>query len=571
MTPKSPDTSMDAWLTTLIWCVLMAPALVLRPLLPIDETRYITVAWEMWSNGNFMVPTLNGEIYSHKPPFLFWFMDLGWTLFGTSEVSARLVAPLFGLGSLWLTAKLARELWPDASEDVRACRAMMAPMMLVTGVYWAVFSTMTMFDMLVTFAAVLAVLGSVKAWKGFATGCGFWRGILIAGLGIGIGGLAKGPAILVHTLPLALAAPLWGPHTVHGRGQTAWKTWYLGVFFTVLVGVAITLMWAIPAAIIGGAEYRDAIFIKQSADRMVKSFAHRRPFYWFAVVLPLLLLPWTLWPRLWKGIGARAAWREHRGLRAAWCDGGVRVLLIWAGASFVIFSAISGKQPHYLLPVFPALALFAAFLLTHGDAQDRHASEHGHRVPVLFLGGLMLVLLVGLLGKDVLEPLLKKPLPAWSDAAQPLWLVPALILAASAALTRAHSPRAETRLIALTVASVMVFVHMSAAPALDLAYNLEPAARQVKAYQDQGRPVAYVGKYHGEFQFMGRLTQPLSTMRTLKDGQDWAKSNATGVVIATLRERDVPASPLPIYLQAYRGKVLVMWDAKTFKIPAQSQ
>ena len=555
---------MDAWLTTLIWCALMASALILRPLLPIDETRYITVAWEMWSSGDFWVPTLNGEMYSHKPPFLFWFMNLGWSILGASEVWARLVAPMFGVGALWLTAKLARELWPGVPEDVQTSRAMMAPMMLVTGVYWTVFSTMTMFDMLVTFAAVLALLGYVKAWKGFATGRGFWTGVFIAGLGIGIGGLAKGPAILVHTLPVALAAPLWGPFTVHGRGPAAWKTWYLGVFVTVIIGLVMTLAWAVPAAIIGGKEYSDAIFIKQSADRMVKSFAHRRPFYWFAMVLPLLVLPWSLWPRLWKGVGARTAWREHRGLRQAWCDGGVRFLLIWSGASFVIFSAISGKQPHYLLPIFPALALFAAFLLTAGDDQDRHPSERGHRVPVLFLGGLVLVLLVGLLGQDVIEPFLKKPLPVWTDAAQPLWLIPALILAVAAAFTRAQNPQAETRLIAVTVASIMVFLHMSAAPALDLAYNLEPAARQVKAYQDAGRPVAYVGKYHGEFQFLGRITQPLTTLATLEEGHAWAKSNRTGIVVSTVRERDVPAKPLPLYIQPYRGKVLVMWDAGSF-------
>jgi len=548
----------------LIWCALVASALFLRPLLPIDETRYMSVAWEMWTHNAFVVPTLNGEIYSQKPPFLFWLMHLGWSVFGVSEIWARLVPPLFGLGALGLTAKLARELWPEASEEVRTTRARIAPMILVTGVYWAVFSTMTMFDMLLTFASVLAILGYVKAWKGFVSGQGFWFGILLAGLGIGLGGLTKGPAILVHTLPIALAAPLWGPHMAQGRGKNAWKKWYLGVFATVIIGVGITLAWAIPAAIVGGAEYRDAIFIKQSAGRMVKSFAHRRPFYWFAMVLPLLLLPWTLWPRLWTGIGGRTAWRERRGLRAAWSNGGARLVLIWAGASFVIFSAISGKQPHYLLPVFPALALFAAYLLTL-DKDDAHPlPTHGHRVPVLMLGTLVLILLGGLWGKGLIAPFLKHPIPDWIDSAQPLWLVAALIFTGIAAFKPARSPRAEVRLIALTVAGVMVFIHLSIAPALDLAYNLKPAARQIKAYQDQGRPVAYIGKYHGEFQFLGKLTQPLIPVHKLKDGRAWAKDHPNGVVVMALRESTVSALPTPLYRQAYRGQVLLMWDAGAF-------
>ena len=35
--------------------------LALRAPLPVDETRYLTVAWEMWSSGHFAVPTLNRD------------------------------------------------------------------------------------------------------------------------------------------------------------------------------------------------------------------------------------------------------------------------------------------------------------------------------------------------------------------------------------------------------------------------------------------------------------------------------------------------------------------------------
>ena len=428
----------------------MGAALLMRPLLPIDETRYITVAWEMWTNDNFLVPHLNGELYSHKPPLLFWLMKLGWMVFGVSETWARLVAPLFGLASLWLTVKLAREIWPNLDAGVLSTRAMLAPLMMVSGLYWTVFSTMTMFDMMLTAATLIAVLGYVKAWKGFVAGKGFWLGILIAGAGIGLGGLTKGPAILVHTLPIALLVPLWGPHLTGARGDASWGKWYGGVGVSLVLGVAIALCWAIPAAIVGGPEYRDAIFIKQSADRMVKSFAHRRPFYWFAWVLPLMLLPWTLWPRLWRGIGAHRAWREGRGLRAGLNDGAVRLLLLWAGSSIVIFSAISGKQPHYLLPIFPALALFAAYVLTQPTTAPSKGG-HGHRVPVLLLGTIATLTMVAIVGREIFEPLLSKPLPEWIHAAQGWWLAPAVVVAGVAAMLRTHTPRDEVRMIAATM------------------------------------------------------------------------------------------------------------------------
>jgi len=554
----------DAWLITLIWIAIMGAALLLRPLLPIDETRYVTVAWEMWTGDNFLIPHLNGEIYTHKPPLLFWLIKLGWLAFGVSETWARLVAPAFGLAALWLTYKLAHELWPEARADQLATRALTAPLLMVSGLYWTVFSTMTMFDMMLTAATLVAVLGFVKAWKGFVSGRGFWTGMLLAGVGMGLGGLAKGPAVLVHTLPVALSAPLWGPALVSRDAAGGWGKWYAGVLASVVAGLAVAALWVVPAVIEGGPAYRDAILIKQSAGRMTQSFAHRRPFFWFVWVLPLMLLPWTLWPRLWRGVGFVAAWREKRGLRATWDDGAVRLLLIWAGASFVIFSAISGKQPHYLLPVFPALTLFAGVLLTRPGSGDAHPKGRGHLVPALLLCFVSAVLLGGLLARGLIEPMLKKPLPDWVGAAEPLWLVPALILAVAAAWMKCRDPRAEARLIAVTVASVIMFVHMAAAPAFTLAYDLEPSAKAVKAYQDAGRPVAYVGKYHGEFQFLGRLTRPVVELNNFEDGQAWAREHPEGVVIATVRPEDIPQDRPPLEARPYRGKVMAMWNAADF-------
>ena len=45
---------------SLVWSLLLATvlsavALLSRPLLPIDETRYLTVAWESHQEGNHLV------------------------------------------------------------------------------------------------------------------------------------------------------------------------------------------------------------------------------------------------------------------------------------------------------------------------------------------------------------------------------------------------------------------------------------------------------------------------------------------------------------------------------------
>ncbi|HBC07693.1 MAG TPA: hypothetical protein DC046_08945, partial [Rhodospirillaceae bacterium] len=126
-----------------LWGLLIVVTLTVRPLLPVDETRYLAVAWEMWQRGDFLVPYLNGEPYSHKPPLLFWGMHLGWALFGVNDWWPRLVAPLFGLAALLGTWWLGRLLWPDRAEAGAVAAAL-----ALGALFWTLFTTMTMFDML---------------------------------------------------------------------------------------------------------------------------------------------------------------------------------------------------------------------------------------------------------------------------------------------------------------------------------------------------------------------------------------------------------------------------------------
>ncbi len=329
---------------TLLWAILVITGLTLRPLLPVDETRYASVAWEMWLHGDYLVPHLNGETYSHKPPLLFWLMNASWLLFGVNDWTHRLIAPLFGLASLFLTSRIAERLWPDSQATVAA------PLLLLAGIFWATFSTLTMFDMMVATWTLVGMLGLIEAWRGRSD-----LGWTLFALAIGLGVLSKGPVILVFLLPCALAAPYW---TKGAKPAGTWGAWYLKILLATLAGVAIALAWAIPAGISGGEAYRNAIFWGQSAGRVVDSFAHRKPIYWYLAILPPMLLPWLLWPSFW-----RAVWRGLTNLRqrsGGVADHGTRLIAIWVGVPFVIFSLVSGKAPHYLLPFLPAIAIAAA-------------------------------------------------------------------------------------------------------------------------------------------------------------------------------------------------------------------
>ena len=513
------------WAIWIVWLALLAGvALASRPALPLDETRYLSVAWEMWLRGDFLVPFKNGEPYSHKPPLLFWLIHAGWWVAGVSDWWPRLISPLLALAGTWMTWRLARRLWPASTET-----AHLAPLVLLSSLLWLLYAQALFFDVLI---AICALVGLTAVVEAALTGRrGWW---VVFGLGVGLGVLAKGPAILVHLLPAALLAPWW---LRHARRPFTWSGWYGGVGLGLLLGVAIALAWAIPAGLSGGEEYRNAIFWGQTADRMVQSFAHRRPAWWYLAALPLFLFPWLLWPRLLGQLG--------RTLRTEWRDLGLRFALVWFLGGLIIFSAISGKQPHYLLPELPAAALLL------GHALARHPARSRPWLPALALIALGLGMsYVALALGDTKGTLgVIAGLPAWSGVG--------FVVAGLLALSKpGHPPRmAWAGLLAL--AWLLIAVLRPLAPAYDVA----PMAGEIARYQAQGRPVANEGKYHAQYQFAGRLRQPLEALYAHQLA-DWLESRPGGVAVVYLRRGEDPKPYQALFSHAYRGGTSLLIDRR---------
>ncbi len=490
-----------------LWAFLMAVSLFSRSYIPIDETRYVTVAWNMWLRGDFLVPFLNGEAYSHKPPLLFWMMQLGWAAFGVNDWWPRLVPAFFALGGVFLSARLAELLWPMQDAVAR-----MASVILFGSLLWMVFATATMFDMMVAFFTLLGMLGILVAWRGQAM-----KGWGIVGLAIGLGLLAKGPTILLQILPAAVLAPWWT------RGAAmAWRRWYLGMLGALLLGAVIALAWAIPAGIRGGEVYQHAIFWGQTADRMVKSFAHQRPFWWYFPLLPVMLFPWLLWGGIWRALGQ---------LRSRLDDTGVRFCLAWALPVFLAFCFISGKQVHYLLPIFPAFALLAACGLGALETPPGRMARLGVGIVIMLVGAGVLAL------------------PYWAaHASVPEWLgrIPAwagIVLLISGGAFIAWRPMEVERQVWLAAAASLVMVlglHFAVIRTAGPAYDIRPISAKIKALQDAGVPLANVGKYHGQYQFAGRLERSIEQTQ-VGHLQAWFDAHPNGrVIFYPEGDRDMP-------------------------------
>ena len=520
-----------------LWVLVVAIAIFYRPLLPVDETRYLSVAWDMWVTEKFLVPSLNGSVYSHKPPLLFWLIHVGWYLFEVNDWWPRVIAPIFGLGCLFLTRQLALVLWPG-QERV----SLMAPLILFSCLFWTLFSTLTMFDLIQAFFALMALLGIVIAWRENSI-----FGFLLLGVGIGLGGLAKGPAILVHVMPAALLAPIWGAKILQERSADLLIRWYVKIMFSVILGLGIVLLWAIPAGHFGGPEYREAIFWGQTAGRITKSFAHERPFWWYLPIFPLLILPWCVWPIFWKGIFA-----NFKGLSL---DAGSIFCVIWFVGSFLIFSMISGKQLHYLLPIFPAFALIGANGLSKIDRLGENLLERA-----------LLPCFYGVLGFLVL---LLPNLPIFMNKV--IWVSKlnfeyGLVIGIMGFWLYKRTKRHISSLvmeISIGSAIVVVCAHLILSDVLFNFYNLQPLANKLSVLQKQGYAIANFGKYHGQYNFLGRLKKPITVIGLLKTQKmEFLKNAPNGKIVAYYRSP--PKKVKPIFTQNFRQMTVVIWDAREF-------
>ena len=515
-----------------LWLVVALIAIFQHGPMPIFSTRALSVAWEMWHGGHFLVPYLNGEPYSDKAPLLFWLIHLGWAVGGVGDVWPRLLEVLIGAVELVLAAALARRLFPDRPWIGRA-----TPWLLMAFGYGFLFGLQIMYEVLLAACVLGALLALTPGPRRQAP-----RFALFA-LAVGLGLLTKGPVMLLHVLFPWLLGPLWNDWARRER-----RRWYVGGALALLVGLAMLLAWALPAAWAGGPAYRDQLLFHQTAGRVVDAFAHAKPFWWYLPLLPVLIFPFALWPRLWIALGA---------LRRPF-DPGMRFLFAWLAPVVLVFSLISGKQLYYLLPEYAGFALLLAAALAQLHRQ------HGGLRRGAWLGpwplalinlalALALILLPGLVGKgEVHTPMLvaMAPISAYFGA---VYLLLGLVLFVRG--------RGEVVRIACTGVIGAVTANGLFSMALWPAFNLQPAADVLAQAQARGQPIANLESYDGQFHFLGRLTQPIQPLHTGPELQSWVAAHPNGLIITYPESLTPTTMHDAVYTQPFRGVWMAIWSA----------
>jgi 4-amino-4-deoxy-L-arabinose transferase-like glycosyltransferase len=534
-------------LRALLWWLPLYLAVALiaiftTPPVPLHSTRALAVAWDMWVNHQFLVPHINGAPYAQKAPLLFWLIHAGWAVFGVNDIWPRVLMVLIGAVQLILAQVLARRLFPE-----RAWVARSTPWLLLALAFGFLYGLQIMYDGLmavwVLAAALCLVPGRQRAaphWPGFA-------------LCIGLGLLTKGPVMLVHTAPVWLLGPWWCAHAREHRVR-----WYGFGALALLGGCAILAAWVLPAIHASGDAYAHHLVYQQTSGRVVDAFIHQRPFWWYVPWLGVLLFPFVLWPRMWAGVFA---------LRRPLAPG-LRMLLAWLVPAFVIFSAFSGKQSYYFVPELPAAAIAMAAAITRLRARaNAHARSAWLGAWPLALGSFALAAL-----------LLALPVLTTGGHLSNHWLrdcaavsAPFGVLYLLLGLFVLLPGRGELRRIAGASLIGSAAAYALFALAFTPAFDMRPAAHLLARAETSGHAIGNMGDYDGQFEFMGRMTRPITDLYGQQALQDFAAKHPKALVITYpdfLTAADLRYARL---VQPYRGVWLAIWDAPTLALLRRGQ
>jgi hypothetical protein len=323
-------------------CLLFLPALGRRDLWNPDEARYAEVAREMRATGEYLLPHLNGRLYTQKPPLLFWSMALASAPFGrVTETAARLPSALAAIAALLLTFRIAERLVSRRAAWLAALAFGTSGTILWQGRFGQI-------DMLLGALVALAVWFWVRAWTEE-------RPVLMLGFfaSAGLATIAKGP---VGLLPPLLGILLFLIATKRARLIPK-----LRIGRGLAVYAAVVLAWLVPAALRGGSSYLQQIAFKQTVTRYAEPWHHFQPPWYYLTTIPADFFPWTfLLPTALVLGWRRLAGRERDGFLFG---------LSWVVATLLFFSVSPAKRSVYMLTMYPGLALVV------GAALDRLAAE----------------------------------------------------------------------------------------------------------------------------------------------------------------------------------------------------
>jgi len=334
-------------LVSLLCLILYVPGLAAIPPLDRDEARFAQATRQMLETGDFIRIRFQDEARNKKPIGIYWLQAAAVAALSSAESSAiwpyRLPSALgallavlltFGFGSRFLGSRPA---------------AFIASVLLASALGLIAEAHLAKTD-----AALLAAIVAGQGALGL---------VYIAARA---GRHVSLPLVLLFWLAEAAAILLKGPPgpllallTVAVLSFTGWDLGWVKTLRPILGSVlagAIVAPWLIAVQGATGGEFISDSISHDLVPKLVGAQeAHGAPPGYY-----LALTVVSFWPgSLFLGPALLQGWRRRRAETE-------RFLLAWLVPAWILFELVPTKLPHYVLPLYPALALLAGSAVAEG-------------------------------------------------------------------------------------------------------------------------------------------------------------------------------------------------------------
>jgi len=317
-----------------------------------DEARFAQATKQMLESGQYVDIRFQNEVRYKKPVGIYWLQALAVKAGEAAGIAqARTTIWLYRLPSLFgAIGAVLLTYWTALAFVVRRT-ALLAALMMASSVLLGVEARLAKTDAMLLFTCVAAMGALARIYlmsrrtPGRVVG---WRLPAILWTALAGGVLLKGPLILMFVALTALALSI--------ADRSARWIWTLRPATGFAWLLVLVLPWFAAIVVKSGATFFiDAIGQDMLAKVTGGQESHGAPpGYYF-------ILFWvTFWPgSVLAGLAAPRVWQARH-------EPGARFLLAWLIPSWAMFEAVITKLPHYVLPLYPAIAIMIAGILEPG-------------------------------------------------------------------------------------------------------------------------------------------------------------------------------------------------------------
>lgn len=378
------------------------------PLMDVDETRYVSMARDMFHCKDFLTLYLNGEFFFEKPPLYFWGECLSFAIFGkVTEFTARFPVALYGTLSTLL-------LYFTGKKIVSRRFGVISALILATTLEFVILAKFAILDIVVTTCVGFSVM------FGFLTQFVqdknkkymWWLFYIFSGLAV----MAKGiPGFVV---PFAV---MFFVTIANKTFKQVFKPQYILPGF--LLFFLIVLPWHLIMFKIHDPLFFHEYIIKHHIERFLNSneINREQPFYFYILTVLWGLVPW-IFSAIAIGITKLKSIKKFNVTELS----NPQKYLLFNAIAFVVtmlfFSSSSTKLITYILPVYFFTACILGFVWE--DYMFNKKYEKPINITVYILGGICIL-------AGILTCFAKFVLPAqtYSDLLTIKWFCIILVLA----------------------------------------------------------------------------------------------------------------------------------------------